>query len=124
MAKTTIPKRVFAVVGVLVVAAVLLGVYFSTTLAHRLAPYIFFGVGATRTQNITIVEQHRHYLAFSNGVSLTGRRLLPLDLIWAVLSAIFVLGLFFAFLRFVAFILRRRDPAFADDVLHFQKFAR
>src|SRR5262249_8931817 len=114
MAKPSIPKRVFAVIAVLVFGAFGLGVYFSTALVHGLAPYVFFGVGATRARHITIAEDHRHYILFSNGVAVHGLKLLPLELIWGVLSAVFVLGLFFASLRLVAFFVRRRDPALAD----------
>src|SRR5437660_4305849 len=86
MPKPTIPKRVFAVVGALTLTAFLLGLSFSVALTHRLAPCIYFGIGAAQTQHITVVEDHRGYLAFSNGVTVTGLRLLPLALIWVFLS--------------------------------------
>jgi hypothetical protein len=124
MPKSTIQDRVFAVVGVLALTAFLLGTQCSVTLTHRLAPCIYFGMGAAQAQHITLVEDYRGHAVFSNGVTVTGFRLLPLALVWIVLSTVFTLGLFFAFLRLAALLIRRRYPAFADDLLHFWKFSK
>jgi hypothetical protein len=113
-----IPKRVGLVVGPLAMIAFLAGVSISCPLVKSLCPYYFFGTNAVRSQNITITAYHRHYVAFSNGMSVTGMRLIPLDLIWAVLSAVFMWALFLLFLRMTAFVIRRHDPRLADDVLH------
>lgn len=123
MPKSGIPKRVFAVVAALVVIAFLLGLSLSIPLTNTLAPYIFFGREAG-IQGITIVQNHRHSMTFSNGVTVTGGRLLPLDLVWAALSAAFILGLSFVLLRLTALVARKRHPVFADDILHSWRFER
>ena len=124
MPKPAIPKQVFAVVGALAMTAFLLGTHFSVALTHRLAPCIYFGIGAAQAQHITVIEDHRGCLAFSNGVTVTGFRLIKVAIIWIVLTAVLVLGLFLAFLRVAAMLIRRRDPTFADGVLHFWKFEK
>jgi hypothetical protein len=117
------PKRVLAVVFPLAFAAFLLGVRLTATLIHALAPYVYFSLHAIRAEHITIIEDRRGLIAFSNGQTIQGLKLLPIGVLWVVLAIVLILGLFFALLRLAAIILRRRDPDWADDVLHFMKYA-
>jgi len=115
------PKRVFAVIFPLVFIAFVLGVQLSAKLTHELAPCAIFGIHATQAQHITILADHRGSVRFSNGETVRGLRLLPLDVIFCVLVTVILLGSFFALLRVAAFIIRRLDPDWAEEVLHFLK---
>ena len=110
----------------LVVAPVLFVTFFlGTSLAGKLtgmaAPYLVFGAGG---QNLSVVHDYRHSVTFSDGTIIRGVRLLPVDLMWGILSTIFVMTLFFLLLRIVAWFIRWRDSAFADAVLHFWKLKK
>jgi hypothetical protein len=117
------PNRVLAVVFPLVFVAFVLGVRLTATLIHTLAPYVYFSLHAVRAEHITTTDDRRGLLAFSNGQTIHGLKLLPIGVMWIVLSSILILGSFFALLRLAAHIIRRRDPDWADDVQHFLKYA-
>jgi len=118
MANTINPKRVLLVVAPVLLATFFLGTSIAGELTKMAAPYLVFGA---RGQGLTVVHDYRHSVTFSDGTIIRGVRLLPLDLMWGILSAIFVMGLFFLSLRIVARFIRWRDSAFADAVLHFWK---
>jgi len=119
-----IPKRVFAVVVFCALIAFFLGLYIARFLSDMVAPYLVFGVEAAR-QGIKVTGgDGRHTIEFSNGAMIHGLKILPVLGVWAFLCAVFMLGLWFIFLRIAARLVRRRDAGFADDVVHFWKFER
>jgi hypothetical protein len=122
MSNDVFPKKVFIVGVALMAVAVLLGGHISRVVTEKLAPYVFFGIGEVRDQNITVTVHYRHSLTFSNGVTVSGLKRLPADLIFGVLAGVFILGFWFAFLRIAALLIRRHNPKFADDLLHFPKY--
>jgi hypothetical protein len=115
------PNRVLAVIFPLVFVAFVFGGRLTATLIHALAPYVYFSLHAVRAEHITTTADRRGLLAFSNGQTIHGLKLLPIGLMWVVLATILILGSFFTLLRLAAVIIRRRDPDWADDVLHLLK---
>jgi hypothetical protein len=120
---TTNSKRALFVVAPVLLVTSFLGVSLAGELTKIAAPYLVFGLGE-RGQSLSVVEFGRHAVIFSDGAVVRGLRLLPLDLVWLVLSAIFVVSLFFPFIRIVAWFIRWRDSAFADSVLHFWRLRK
>jgi len=112
------PKRVLLVLAPLLFASFFIGGTLAARLTEKAAPYLVFGTGG---RGLTVVNDVRGSTTFSNGTVIHGIRLLPLDLAWIFLTAIFVLGLLFVSIRIAAWFIRWRNPAFADALQHFWK---
>jgi len=115
------PKRVLLVLAPLLFASFFLGGSLAAQLTLKAAPYLVFGTGG---RGITVVKDIRGSTTFSDGTVVHGIRLLPLDLVWIFLTAIFVLGLLFLFVRIAAWLIRRRNPAFANALQHFWRIMK
>lgn len=116
-----IPNRVFAVVASCVAIAGISGAQIGQYLTNLAAPYLVFGLLAVR-RGIRVTTITRYTVEFSNGITIHGLRMLPVEGAWMIFSAILILGLFFLLLRIAGWFIGRRDAAFADDVIHFTKF--
>jgi thiosulfate reductase cytochrome b subunit len=116
-----IPRRVFAVVAGCAFIAFGAAWPVAEYLTKLVAPYVVFGLSAAR-EPIRVTTSTRYTVEFSNGITIHGWRMLPVDGVWMIFCAIFILGLWFLLLRIAGWFIRRRDAAYADDVIHFTKF--
>lgn len=116
-----IPRRVLAVVAVCGLVAFASARPIAQYLTGLVAPYIAFGLSAAG-ERVRVTSMTRYTVEFSNGVTIHGLRMLPVEGAWGGFSTILILGLFFLLLRIAGWFIRRRDAAFADDVIHFTKF--
>jgi hypothetical protein len=121
MANTVNPNRVFLVLAPVLFLAFFVGTSLAAELTRMAAPCLVLG---SRGQGLSVVHDYHHSVTFSDGTVVRGLRLLPLDLLWGILSTIFVIGLFFLCLRILTWLISRHDPVFADAVLHFWRIKK
>jgi hypothetical protein len=112
-----IPRRVGAVLASCGIVA-----YFSAWpiveyLTKFVAPYLVFGLSAAR-EHVQVTGGTRYTVEFSNGTMIHGLRMLPVLGAWAVFNVIFILGFWILLLHIAGWFIRKRDPGFAEDVIH------
>lgn len=118
MINRTMEKRKFPPRSALVIFLVLGCAFFGfTTLAGKLTdmvtPYLVYGFNG---RGLSVVESFRGTIKFSNGQAVHGIRILPVDLVWAVLSLIFLLSFFFVCRHIVIWWARGRDRGLAKEI--------
>ena len=82
-----------------------------------------FGVWGqeTRRQSIAVTVDERHYVTFSNGVTIHGWKWVPLELLGLAMWLVIFIGLSFLLLHVVAWIMMRFDARLSHGILHFWK---
>jgi hypothetical protein len=119
-----IPKRVFLVVAVCAMIAFFSVLPVARFVSDALAPYLVFGLAAGREGIKVTGGDMRHSLEFSNGVIIHGLKIVPVLAVWAILFAVFTLGLWFLLLRTAGWLIRGRNEALANQVIQFWKFEK
>jgi len=117
-----VPKRVLAKMLAVVIPCILvpaiLAQQISLFLWIRLVPYLVFGIEETRRQSIAVTVDERHYVTFSNGVTLHGWKWVLLELLGGAMWLVIFIGLSFLLLHVVAWIMKRFDPRVSHGILH------
>lgn len=120
MDKRNYPPRVLLVIAPIMLCAFFLFTSLAGELTKLVTPYLVFGIHG---RGISVVSFGGHLpITFSNGTEIGGLRLLPVDLVWAVLSGIFLLSFYFLCRRIAARIARGRVDGLASEVSDFLHF--
>lgn len=90
--------------------AFLVSSHFGRAIFVRVVPYWVFGTEQVRRQNIKVTVYARHYVEFSNGVTVPNRHIILLQVFTASITVVGMLVLFVVMKGTAAFILRKFDP--------------
>jgi hypothetical protein len=90
----------------------------------KLSPYFLFGIKTVNEESIKMVTNQRGLIEFSNGVALKGIKLLPFDLIWAVMSLTFTFGLWVCLMKMAVFLLAGIKPDVANALIELREQIR
>ena len=125
-ADNPVPKRVLAKLVAVVVPCLLVpfivAAQIGAFLWQRLAPYLVFGIEETRRQSITVTVSARHYMTFSNGVTIHGWKFALLELSDVPIDLVLFIGLAFLLLYLAAWVMKRYNPSLSHGILRFWRW--
>ncbi len=107
----------FVLAGCLMVAASF-GFRVGGIVIEKASPFVAFGFNG---QHIKAIAIHKNLIAFSNGVRITGIKLLPYDIIFFIVSAALIFGLLMVFVQIAIMILKRVKPTVAAEIVTWRK---